>query len=129
MLFSSASHKANVHFYKDMHKKNEWHDYGEYIYPLSISKLREVMHFPSAFQHMESYAWLSFYSHTNVFNNSIMYVTSGVNVPDYILQEDRKEGRQEGGKAGRREGRKEGGQEGGQEGGRAGRREGRKEVK
>ena len=21
--------------------KNEWHDYGEYIYPLSISKLRE----------------------------------------------------------------------------------------
>ena len=40
MLFSSASHKANIHFYKDMHQ-NEWHDYGEYIYPLSISKLRE----------------------------------------------------------------------------------------
>ena len=26
--------------------KNEWHDYGEYIYPLSCAK---VMHFPSAF--------------------------------------------------------------------------------
>ena len=36
MLFSSAIHKANTHFYE-----NKWHDYGEYIYPLSIFKLRE----------------------------------------------------------------------------------------
>ena len=40
MLFSSASHKANIHFYKDMHQ-NEWHDYGEYIYPLAIFKLHD----------------------------------------------------------------------------------------
>jgi len=39
-MFVNASHKTDIHFYKDMHK-NEWHDYGEYIYPLSISKLRE----------------------------------------------------------------------------------------
>ena len=39
-LISSASHKADIHFYKTC-LKNEWHDYGEYIYPLSISKLRE----------------------------------------------------------------------------------------
>ena len=39
-MFVNASHKANIHFYKDMHQ-NEWHDYGEYIYPLAIFKLRE----------------------------------------------------------------------------------------
>ncbi len=39
-MFMNASHKADIHFYKDMHK-NELHDYCEYIYPLSISKLRE----------------------------------------------------------------------------------------
>ena len=39
-MFVNASHKADIHLYKDVHK-NELHDYGEYIYPLSISKLRE----------------------------------------------------------------------------------------
>ena len=42
MLFSSASHKANIYTSTKTCIKNEWHDYGEYIYPLSISKLREA---------------------------------------------------------------------------------------
>ena len=39
--------------------KDEWHDYGEYIYPLSISKLREGYALSKCFSFIHVYACMN----------------------------------------------------------------------